>query len=917
MAQQVEILSLNIDTQQLIQRLAQTRQQIDQLQGSQRQLAQAGQASSQQYVQQSAQLRTLQQQYNTQLNVVTQLNAANSQATTATQAVNTALNANITSIAEATENSRQLTAIRNQLNLSTQQGRDALEAINQRLNENTEFIRSNISAQEQQRMNIGNYSDSISEALSNLNPFNGGIAGFTQRAQAAGGAGNLLSQSFTQLASGIAGATRAGLAFLATPLGAAIGALAAVIGIVVGAFKFMAASMNSTEEGSQKLSRVTATITGVFNGFWKVIKPLGEFMGGAFIKAFDLAAEAVDKAVSVISDGLRFLGFEDAADGVDNFTNEIKNSANAAAELAKAEGELDKAQRQSQLTQLKYQKEAEKLRQARDDESNSISKRIELNNQLGQVLKNQLADELAIAKQALKVAELRIKSEGRTKEALDAQAEALTEIADIEERLTGQESEQLANLNSLRKEAADAEKERREKAAQQRQKAIDDAIKKNSEEIELFIAQQGYKKKALQDELKFEEELSKKRLALLEREFKAGKISKTKYETEKLKLSEDFLKKQAEATVSEAGRELAEYKRNLEKKKADDTFFTEAKLQAKLAENNALLEKEKEYEKLRLESGIINQQEYNDAINALNDANRLRNEEAEKQRAEAKKEQEAIDLENQRILDEEKFINDFELQLNREKERYEAEKAAALKNGADLEKIEAKHTQAKKKIEDAYLQAKLQANADMFGNIASLLGENTAMGKAAAIAQATMNTFLGVSQVWASPSVLPEPFATIAKAANTGVVVASGLGAVKKITGVNIPRRADGGEIPVLQSGVINNGSNIIPLSNGDDTLAYVKQGEVILNEEQQRRAGGARFFRHIGVPGFAAGGFVGNSYSVNQMNNTKIDYDLLAEKIGDSVSKANLNLPAPITVIDDITTAQNNNSRIIQGANL
>jgi hypothetical protein len=41
------------------------------------------------------------------------------------------------------------------------------------------------------------------------------------------------------------------ISLLATPVGAAIGLLALAVGVVVGAFKFMTASINSTEAGSQ------------------------------------------------------------------------------------------------------------------------------------------------------------------------------------------------------------------------------------------------------------------------------------------------------------------------------------------------------------------------------------------------------------------------------------------------------------------------------------------------------------------------------------------------------------------------------------------------------------------------------------------------------------------------------------------
>lgn len=42
-----------------------------------------------------------------------------------------------------------------------------------------------------------------------------------------------------------------------------------------------------------------------------------------------------------------------------------------------------------------------------------------------------------------------------------------------------------------------------------------------------------------------------------------------------------------------------------------------------------------------------------------------------------------------------------------------------------------------------------------------------------------------------------------------------------------------------------------------DNTLALVKPREVILNENQQAKAGGPDFFRKLGVPGFATGGMV------------------------------------------------------------
>ena len=93
------------------------------------------------------------------------------------------------------------------------------------------------------------------------------------------------------------------------------------VGVVVGAFKFMQASMNSTEAGANKLAKVTGAITGIFNGLFKVLKPLGEFIFNGFVKYVEFAGAALDKLGKAASATLRFLGFDKAADSVDNFSN--------------------------------------------------------------------------------------------------------------------------------------------------------------------------------------------------------------------------------------------------------------------------------------------------------------------------------------------------------------------------------------------------------------------------------------------------------------------------------------------------------------------------------------------------------------------------------------------------------------------
>lgn len=99
---------------------------------------------------------------------------------------------------------------------------------------------------------------------------------------------------------------------------------------------------------------------------------------------------------------------------------------------------------------------------------------------------------------------------------------------------------------------------------------------------------------------------------------------------------------------------------------------------------------------------------------------------------------------------------------------------------------------SKKKVarEKLVMKQKLAVTAQTFGALASILGENSAAGKAAAIAQATINTYQGVTEVLANKSTLPQPFATIEKIASIATVLATGFKTVREINSVpkpNIP----------------------------------------------------------------------------------------------------------------------------------
>ena len=90
-------------------------------------------------------------------------------------------------------------------------------------------------------------------------------------------------------------------------------------------------------------------------------------------------------------------------------------------------------------------------------------------------------------------------------------------------------------------------------------------------------------------------------------------------------------------------------------------------------------------------------------------------------------------------------------------------KQSLFKYFSDITLINEKYAVQQKEIDEINTQARLSATATMFGGVSKLLGEHTQAGKTAGIAQATINTYQGVTEVWKAPSVLPEPFNTASK----------------------------------------------------------------------------------------------------------------------------------------------------------
>ncbi len=210
-----------------------------------------------------------------------------------------------------------------------------------------------------------------------------------------------------------------------------------------------------------------------------------------------------------------------------------------------------------------------------------------------------------------------------------------------------------------------------------------------------------------------------------------------------------------------------------------------------------------------------------------------------------------------------------------------------------------KNKAAEKKLDDESIKSK-KSQQQAEGAIATqgLALAHAAFGesKALAISEAIINTYKGASQAIGT---YPPPYGQILAA----IVVALGLANVAKIAEVQF---AEGGISGTrFKSGM----GKSVYRSNGDNMIATVRTGEVILNERQQAALGGDRTFAAIGIPGFAGGGIT-DTQLTNSLNNSSVESQISNDRnisrLVSAVSQAK-----PVLVIEDVENLINQRIQI------
>ena len=392
----------------------------------------------------------------------------------------------------------------------------------------------------------------------------------------------------------------------------------------------------------------------------------------------------------------------------------------------------------------------------------------------------------------------------------------------------------------------------------------------------------------------------------------------TKAEAEAVKKQAEVLKKAQEDTIKAYEQSV----KTMELEIAENQLRTG---KTSIEETQRVINEQIALEKFKRDQNLITEQEYRNNVRALNLQFETEVKADADRKIEQKKAADAMNLENDRALADMKLQNDLDSQLA----RLDAQKALEIANaeaiGAETTAITERFELMKDEIRRKYYNAQLEMAAGTAGQLSSLLGEESAAGKAFATAQALINTYLGASKALAQGGIWG-----IAQAA---IVVAAGMKNVMSInktkepdTKVNtsVRKYAKGGQIYGASHAA---GGVTFTGSNGQQFEAEGGENMYILNRKASSAINalsalnmeyGGRSFGSSGVYRYANGGKidVGGGASMQLPSNFSLSNDSL-RKLAAIMYDSVASVPAPRVAVTDIDEGQQQYNSVQVAASL
>lgn len=573
-AERIKLFEADIDVDGVIKKSVELKQEMTKLKLEQQKLKDTTGEANEEYVKLEAEIKKVSAEYRVNQKQVANLSKSSKEYLTVEQKLTLALNKEVKSINAAKKNNKELRELRNEINTETKEGAEAIATINSKLDKNTDLIKDNTSALEKQKINIGNYPTLFKSAK-------GAVITFGTALKALGI--GLIVAAVSKLTEAFGRNQK-----VANTVSTVFNAIGIVFDKVVGTIVDTVTAVKEATGGFDALGKViggllTLAFTPLKTAFYGLKLGILEiqrawessFLGG---KDQDKLNELESK-ITDTKETLTEIGKKAITAGKqikDNFGEAFSEVSSLVTETGKAVSKIDfsnvvndakalTAMRnnmealiiaQEGLVQ-KYEREAELLRQKRDDEKNSIEERRQYNEQLGAVLEKQANAERDLIKTRLSAAQ---KEASLNKGNIGLQNEVLrlkNEELEVENRIESQRSEKLANDNALRKEQLDATLEFENKK-REIQNAIEEQKITDAEERERIKIEREAERHLLELEQMQLSEADKQELRLL------------LYEQEELALQE--LKEKYREIDSEADKKRLDDKRKLDQQILDSSI---------------------------------------------------------------------------------------------------------------------------------------------------------------------------------------------------------------------------------------------------------------------------------------------------------------------------------------------------------
>lgn len=307
---------------------------------------------------------------------------------------------------------RELVQQRNLISTATEEGRAAIQKINAEIDKNNATIKENVSALEEQKLNVGNYTESIKQAASQIQV--GGVS-----------VGDLTGK----------------LTSLLNPVTAGIAGFTALVGI-----------LTRGRQAQELFAQASAATSGVLDKLTKDTTELVETLAKQ-TKEGDNYFKVALKTNPIYIQLASSLKVLDAVTG--GYISSLREAGEAAANFEARLQKIRILNLTNTQTSKELLKEEEKLRQIRDDDTRSFPERIAANEKILELEERRRRLLVSNVVKELEIVQSQIDNIGRQNASLDLlqrEADLLNERADIIEDSTGKESEALTNRNSLQRE---------------------------------------------------------------------------------------------------------------------------------------------------------------------------------------------------------------------------------------------------------------------------------------------------------------------------------------------------------------------------------------------------------------------------------------------------------------------------------